>query len=668
MNIQESSLSRLSAIDVAVLAGLMVIFYMQVPVFNGDSLLAWPITDSLMHPDRYSPNDLIVAGGSAGGFLFYQMMAYLPFLQDNLPLRDFIIYIPVFALTLVAWRRVFVILGADRWIALGSIFICLFSDGKLGLNWSNSFFPWLVSYTSVYFIQVYCLGLFLSRKHTLALALTASTGYFHPATALSFASVYAVLLIIDSIQTRRVKPLLPLIVFAVVYAPVVYMIVSRVQGITGITDLYYKIYRIFQNHAFLEYHFREGYAYTIALTIFLYRYFSFHHIELRHRREVFLIIGAGLLGSVLWLINLYIIMNVQINLLYFITRIFYFIKPILIFLTVTAAYTLYSASDKWTDHFAALLLMLTPLGFFSPTFALIVVVSCATIATNKSWWIGSLLSLSLVFFVFIMVFNHESFIYTISYFIMDRGGNEVIPFQIVVLLLFCSFALKASWWETSPVTNFVKGRSELAFFAVPIIAVLIVFTVPARIVVPVCENLHIPAKMVAAIDRICLSHYPNKDFNKDEYWGLRKSDPDYAALIDWSRSSAGHLFVVPPYDDRFTSFRYLTGKGVYALFHDINQLAYSPYYYYMGYNRLIQLGLRTDNLPKYRWRWDYEVQWARLISSTSADFIIFEKQNFEKQNLGQSWCDEVHPVFENSTFLVFRGAQAEPTLQNLLPR
>ena len=38
------------------------------------------------------------------------------------------------------------------------------------------------------------------------------------------------------------------------------------------------------------------------------------------------------------------------------------------------------------------------------------------------------------------------------------------------------------------------------------------------------------------------------------------------------------LFVVPPYDDRFLSFRTLAGKGIYGHQWDICQVAYSPEY------------------------------------------------------------------------------------------
>ena len=139
-------------------------------------------------------------------------------------------------------------------------------------------------------------------------------------------------------------------------------------------------------------------------------------------------------------------------------------------------------------------------------------------------------------------------------------------------------------------------------------------------------------------------------FSKSGYWGIRAKAPAYAELIDWTRGQRADLFAVPPYDNRFTSFRYLTGKGVYAHQSDINQLSYSPDYYYKGFDRLLKLGLVTVNSPKYKWQWGYENHCAEITENIPADYSIFEKHK-----LVRGRCGSAPVAYENAEFVVYEN-------------
>jgi hypothetical protein len=161
-------------------------------------------------------------------------------------------------------------------------------------------------------------------------------------------------------------------------------------------------------------------------------------------------------------------------------------------------------------------------------------------------------------------------------------------------------------------------------------------------------TLSIPAKISSTI-RNGLRGHPTHNFHPEDYWGVRTGDPFYAELLDWVRGSSLKLFVIPPYDDRFMNFRYLTGKGIFGQQWDIPQLAYSPKYYSIGYERLLQLGLDTGNHVQFRWNWNYETRCKELVENVQADAIIFEKQRMKSAD-----CSTEQPLFDNEMFVAYR--------------
>lgn len=622
--------------DGLMLGCLMIVFYFSFySPLSSDSLLGWPITDSIMHPERYSPDDLLVKAGITGPFLLYRLLAFLPFQQDNFPLRDFLIYIPLLFLYLVAWWKVFSELGASRPVATTSILFILFSDNKLGLNWSLAPMAYLTSSSSVLFIQVFGLYLFFTQRRALALGLTAATGIFHPATSLSFGAVYTVIIIMEALRKQNLKELTPVLIFFLVYLPIAVVIALNNQDAFSVTEEYFRIFERYQPQAYLGDHFRMGYAYTLCAIAFLYRYFPRDVSGLRHRNDLFLFIGIGLVLSLLWLINLYFIKNLQGIHTFFIMRIFYLIKPLLIFLIVTAAVSLYNSPKSVFSRMLALLFLMTP-ALFSPSVALIIVITCAAYAAGKRWWPILFGCLIIVFIMLVISHYHTSIGGAGFYFKQYTGGNELNMFQGILLVASGIFIFMTT----------LPGARQ---------AVLPGMFRPG---IAICLAVYLALFPMRYALRKELSSESIFNFQPADYWGIRSSDRTYSQLLDWAKFSPEKLFAVPPYNDRFLSFRYLSGKGVFVFHRDIAQLMYTPKYYGVAVDRLLLVGGHASDLPKAfmsgevpRGNGIYETQCQKLIENGQFDAIIFEKKR-----LMPSDCLNGKPIFENGAYVVYRTA------------
>lgn len=619
----------------------MVVFLAQrYSVLSSDPLLAWPITDSIAHPEKYAPEDLLVTAGKTGNFFLYQLLAQLSILQHNYPLRDFLIYLPLLFLLLVAWWKVFVELGGTRWVATLSVMVVLFSDDKLALNWAHVVPPYFISSSSVQFAQVLGLLWFLRKRKVLALCVTAATGYLHPASAMSFGAVYAVLLCWDAYKYRDWRELVPILLFAAILLPAALLIASNSQGAFAVSDEYFKAFQRYQPQAYLGDHFRMGYAYTLAVIAFLYFYLKRTANVIRHRDELILFVGVGLALSAAWLINLYLTKNVQIIHTFFPMRLFTLIKPLLVYLILMSALSLYESATSMHDRAIVLLFAMTPL-VFSPSVSLVIVVVYAAYAAGNRWW-PALLVLLIAFFLAMLVGIHEtslreSLIY-LRNFGKRRAGNEFNLFQLVVLLGFVFFVARVTWITRHVTAISLRWRHVL-------VAVLVGYVASHSL-----NSIHGKYRQGSIVWPTFLN------FDPREYWGIRKNDSAYAELLDWVRGSSYKLYSIPPYNDRFLSFRYLTGKGVYIFHRDIAQLMYSPSYYVTGVNRLVELGGSAPHLPKAfmdgeitRDNGTYETQCRKLISAGKFDAVVLERRR-----LGNGDCPEGSAEFENDAYVVFR--------------
>lgn len=97
---------------------------------------------------------------------------------------------------------------------------------------------------------------------------------------------------------------------------------------------------------------------------------------------------------------------------------------------------------------------------------------------------------------------------------------------------------------------------------------------------------------------------------------------DYCDLINWIKNDKTGLYIIPPNDEIFSTFRYLTHKGVYGSLGEVNQLAYSPNHYFELVERLKKLGLESSkphhhffNMKNCDYLHDVKKFGAKVISS-----------------------------------------------------
>jgi hypothetical protein len=637
---------KLALSDWLAIACLTVtVFLNRYQVLSSDPLLAWPITDFIAHPGNYSPEDLLVRAGASGNFLLYRLLAHLPLFADNYPLRDFLIYVPIYFLTLLAWWLVFMELGAKRQLTWLALLVLAFSDDKLALNWAHVVPAYFVSASSVQFLQVFGLLFFLRGQRNLALSITAATGYFHPATALSFGAIYTAIVCIDAARDRSWRDLGPAILFAIIFLPNALMIAANSQGGFKMPAEYLGIFAEYQPQAYLGDHFHAGYAYTLALIAFAWRRHALAALEQPATRELFRLIAFGLGGSLVWFANLYAAGNLQLIHSFFVMRIFSLIHPLLVFLALATAVALYASTRTLLERTIVALFALTPL-YFSPPVALIIVVACAACAARKPWWPLLLSGLIALYLGAVAYTDGIPLTETLGYLKnagKGRVGNEFNWFQAGLLLASLPLLLRRAAPDSQP-SNATRGSRGL---------VIILFCALAFLSLrPTFERLRQADFELAAVF----------DFDPQDYWGLRWSDSQYAGLLDWVRQSPERMYSVPPYDDRFLSFRYLSGKGVFIFHRDIAQLMYSPDYYLSGVRRLREVAGNAPGLPKAfmsgevkRPNGDYELRCRELMNSKHFDMIVFERSRLTSPE-----CLSRPHAFRNGRYIVFRATGRGP--------
>lgn len=638
----------------------LTVFIDRYQLLSSDPLLAWPITDFIAHPGNYSPEDLLVRAGASGNFLLYRLLAHLPLLADNYPLRDFLLYVPIYFLTLLAWWQVFAELGAKRQLAWLALLVLVFSDDKLALNWAHVVPAYFVSASSVQFLQVFGLLFFLRGQRYLALGITAATGYFHPATALSFGAIYTAIVCLDAARDRSWRGLGPALLFAIIFLPNALMIVANSQGGLKVPAEYLGIFAQYQPQAYLGDHFHAGYAYTAALIAFAWRRHALAALEQPATRELFRLIAFGLGGSLIWFANLYADGNLQLIQSFFVMRIFSLFHPLLVFLALATAVSLYAAARTLLERSIVVLFAFTPL-LCSPPVALIVVVACAAYAARKPWW--PLLFLGLIAFYLGAVAYTLNIPFTeTTGYLMNTGkgrvGSEFNWFQAGLLFASLPLLLHRGAPESQSSIAAMGGRGLI----ISLLAVLAVLSLR-----PTLERLKQADFDLATVF----------DFDPHDYWGLRWSDSQYAGLLDWVRQSPERMYSVPPYDDRFLSFRYLSGKGVFIFHRDIAQLMYSPDYYLAGVRRLREVAGNAPGLPKAfmsgevkRPNGEYELRCRELMNSKHFDMIVFERSRLTSPE-----CLSQPHAFRNGRYIVFRtsghppaGLMQNPAVQASSPR
>lgn len=607
-----------------------------------DPFLAYPITSKFQDPALYSEHDLLIQAGISGTFLFYELLGHVSWFADNFVLRDLVFGIPFFLLYLFAWYNLFFELSKNRMITFVSLFFVLFADGKFGLHWSAPAVSGLYSITLVHFLQIFALLFFLRKKLALSFSLMSLTTYFHPASGMVYLSVMGALLVFESIRERNIRLLIKPFVYSVlIMAPNVLMLQNGIAPIDKQT--YFNIFKTFQTHAYLADHYKEGYLYTLAVFVLVVINRFKHIIALEHRKVISDFIIIGFIGAAVWLINVYFIQNISVVYTFFITRIFYVLRPLLIL------FTLLTAQRLWEQKVAlfkiiAVFLLASLIEFMSFGGMLIVLPAILLFAVANTKHIETI--------------SFTKWKYALGAFVALAYGTAVYERLLSGNLLEKILAYE---WLAVPFA-WVS-----VFFAIAVILIISAIIFRKRISVffsrffPDASNFSNLSKqfmypLVLVCVCVLLKMLVFYDFNSMQIRTLEKSrnygydvlDPAYSALLDWAKQYKGKMFIVPPYDNNFGTFRYLAHNSVYVHQGDINQLMYSPVHYEEAFNRMKELGMNILKRRTFDWS-VYNGLSIEYLKDTDSDFAIFEKKTdaYTKNKEGHE------PVYENEKYVVY---------------
>lgn len=599
-------------------------FLFRYKIINGDSLLAWPITESFTNKDLYPLDDLIIKSGKEGIFHFYKLLHNISFFKDNYPLRDFLIYLPIFFIYSCLWFLIFVKICENRELSLLALAFFLFSDKKLGLNWSNSPMPILVSLSSVHWLQVLSLYLFLQKRYKTSLFLLALTGYFHPGSSISYFLVLTSILIYKAYREKNLKILTSIIIYLITSSINFYLIVKNSESYKILPPEYFQIFNIFQYHAFLDDHFKEGYIYTFVLILMIVLYWRGSKKRPNYSSVLFLFLIFSLLWGIAWFLNLYLFKNTTFLHTLYITRIFYLLKPLIILFFVLTLYDIVE-KKKQVDYLILALLSLATILLFSPIVSTILLLSFVSYLYDKRLGFFILfLCITTTFLVFWQI-DSKNFKLLI---LKNYSYNKLIPLEILMGLLTCFFLRKIGQIEKLKITK----KTPHSFLIAAWLSVFLIFFVSDRSI----QKIKIIAKNGIF-----------SELNFENYFGIRDVSPEFAMLLDWVSNFNGKMFIVPPAEYEFLSLRYFTKNGIFISEFDINQLMYSPKYYLEGFKRLNFLGLKVLGRHKTSYK-SYGSLSLDVISKVGADYVIFNKSNVNFV------YKAVQPVYENNKYIVYK--------------
>jgi len=310
-------------------------------VICGDCFFGYAITEKIMHPEWFPVTDL-VAGSGSGNFLFYRLVANIPLFVDNFNLRDFVFSTPLTLLLVLAWYNIFWEITKNKRITLLAIFFLLFSDTKLFLHGYPIPFFVLTSIGSIHFLQIFGLYFFIKSRYVASFILLAISFYLHPASGLVFTGILSTYLLLEAYKTKNYKILLkPLVIAALLMLPNVYLLSSNLVLTEAERQAFFDISHSIKqcSSLYVNQYFHGHYIYTFAALGLMLVLWKRKFLAVNHESKIVTIVVVGFIGSMLWLLNLYVIQNLNVFYTMVIVRAFYIIKPLLIL------YILYAFND-----------------------------------------------------------------------------------------------------------------------------------------------------------------------------------------------------------------------------------------------------------------------------------------------------------------------------------
>lgn len=141
----------------------------------------------------------------------------------------------------------------------------------------------------------------------------------------------------------------------------------------------------------------------------------------------------------------------------------------------------------------------------------------------------------------------------------------------------------------------------------------------------------------------------NFSFDVNRNYDLHNSCPECSEFMDWAKHYKGKMFIAPYGVSYFTYIRYLTGNSLYIS--NMGQLSYAPRFYLLGYQRMLETGVKIKNRVVYGEEYydtaDYYKIPLERFKKLEADFVVFDK------NSPNYTPKDAKPVFENQKIVVY---------------
>ncbi len=558
-------------------------------VINGDGTYGYAMVEKLSDPGAFASNDIVVNGSLQGNFLFYKLLVFLPFFQNNFVLWDLVISSVFSIILLLGWYNIFLKLTRSKMTSWMGIFFLLFVDSRLSLGGTLIPLFYLTSISSVQFLQTIGLLLFLNKKYTVSFVLICLSSYFHPASAFFYLAVLVPVLFLEIWKDKRFKYFTGvLVVIAAVLLPNI-ILVGRNLELPADTqkffDIFYNLNGHGVGHAYIESYFTLSYTYTIAVLTLLFLIFRKNKQVINEQKTVANILIFSCVAVILWLINLYFIRNLPVFYLYFAMRSTYILKPLLIILLSVLIITFVREKSSFSKV-AAVLLVVSLIEPFISLAVLFVLPVIAWMALRDR------------------VVSLDEKLLISSRKIIGKFGLDnrrtlillVVVFLVISVGLF-GYKFNNKWHK---LYRLMRG-----------------------------ENLF------------------NYSFSEKRNFGYITAYPEISKVIDWAKSFKGKMIITPPENCLFGNIRFITRNSLYVNICEMGQLSYMPKYYYVGYERLQEIGFRVISRGVFDSSDYNKLDLNELRMKNEADYIIFDKYSTNY------FARREKPVFEDKQYIIY---------------
>jgi len=556
---------------------LVLVFFVGIYMFgaafvvNGDSSYSYAMLERIADPTAFAPNDITILGNLEGNFLFYRLLYHVPLYTHNFVLSDFLIGSVVTLLLLLAWYNIFFELMKNRGITTAALIVLLFVDDRLSLGGTILPMFYLTSIASVLFAQTFAVFYFLKGYPVFSFTILSLTTYFHPPSGLFFLAVVGILFLVQSIQKKQYRNFIwASLIAGAIFLPNALMVSDRI-GEVGDPERFFTIFAELSGpnhgHNYVG-SYADAYMYTLSSWMLLMICYFRKKLVFNHARTVMTMVGIifSVVGA--WLVNLYVIKNLQVFYLYFAMRSTYLIKPLFVCLFIILSFDLWNKKTP-IDRLIALCL------------------------------VGSLLIPSVYISIALLVVVAVYYLFDIKKYAVCVRVNNIL--------------------------ENVGHKKGVRYTAVVLVAITLVGGV-SIFLYQHNNKLHKVYRLLQGENVFNFSFDPEKNY------GVNKAYPPFGEVVDWARQYKGKMFITPPDNCMFSiTFRFITKNSIYSNICDVFQLNYTPSYFYQAYDRMVELNSVYMRPGVFDFAGYNRLQLDDLRKK-QADFVIFDKtsQGYEK--------------------------------------